>query len=294
MQIGFIGLGMMGKPMALNLRAAGFSLIVHDVVAGRVAELARQGATVALSPSEVAEQSDIVLTALPTVATVEEVYLGPGGLVESAREGQILVDHSTVSPTLSRAIAHAARERGAHFLDAPMSGGPEGARAATLTVMVGGDELAFGRAQPVLRALAKNVYYCGPSGAGTVVKLVNQLLVGAHMAAAAEAVVFGVKAGVDARVLLDVIGTSYGASAMFNRNTRLAIDRKFEPDTSIRLMLKDFDIIRELGAELDVRLSLTSLVEQLLIEARALGLQDNDTSAMVIPLERLAGIEVGP
>jgi 3-hydroxyisobutyrate dehydrogenase-like beta-hydroxyacid dehydrogenase len=182
--------------------------------------------------------------------------------------------------------------KGAGFLDVPVSGGPAGAQAATLTMMAGGDRATFDAAQPVLSALGKNIHYCGPSGSGTIVKLVNQLLVGVHTAAAAEALVFGTKAGADPKVLLDVIGTSFGGSTMLNRNTPLVLQRKFDPATSIRLILKDLGVIRELGGEIDTRLLMTSLAEQLFIEARAQGYQDNDMSAMVLPLEQIAGIEV--
>jgi 3-hydroxyisobutyrate dehydrogenase-like beta-hydroxyacid dehydrogenase len=246
----------------------------------------------ASSAAEVAQKSEVVLTALPTLDTVESVFLGGDGLIDHAHAGQILIDHSTVSPGLSRRIAAAAAEKGAGFLDVPVSGGPAGAQAATLTMMAGGGRATFDAAQPVLSALGKNIHYCGPSGSGTIVKLVNQLLVGVHTAAAAEALVFGTKAGADPKVLLDVIGTSFGGSTMLNRNTPLVLQRKFDPATSIRLILKDLGVIRELGGDIDTRLLMTSLAEQLFIEARAQGYQDNDMSAMVLPLERLAGIEV--
>lgn len=292
MRVGIIGLGKMGRPMALNLLKAGFDVTVHNRSRGVVDELAAQGARPATSPAEVSQAADVVLTVLPTLPTVDSIFLGEDGLVANARAGQILIDNSTVSPDLSRRIAAAATERGAGFLDIPVSGGPSGATAGTLTMMAGGDRATFDAAQPVLAALGKNIHYCGPSGAGTVVKLVNQLLVGVHTAAAAEALVFGAKAGADPQVLLDVIGSSFGGSTMLNRNTPLVIQRKFDPATSIRLILKDLGVIRELGSELDTRLLMTGLAEQLFIEARAQGLQDNDMSAMVIPLEKIAGMEV--
>lgn len=292
MRVGVVGLGKMGRPMAFNLLNAGFELTVHNRSRAVVDELAAAGARPANGPAEVSEHADVILTALPTLEAVEHVYLGPEGLAINARAGQILIDHSTVSPDLSRRTADAAHELGAGFLDAPVSGGPARAEDGTLTIMVGGDDEVFERAQPVLSVLGQNVRHCGPSGAGTVVKLVNQLLVGIHTAAAAEALVFGTKAGADPQVLLDVIGSSFGGSTMLNRNAPLIMARKFEPATSIRLLLKDLGLIHELGGEIDVRLLLSGLAEQIFIEARALGLQDNDMSAIVVPLERIAGIEV--
>jgi 3-hydroxyisobutyrate dehydrogenase-like beta-hydroxyacid dehydrogenase len=290
--VGVIGLGKMGRPMAINLLKAGFQLVVHNRSRAVVEELAQQGATPASSATEVGEKSDVVLTVLPTLDTVETIYLGEEGLISRARSGQILIDHSTVSPSLSRSIAEFAERKGAGFLDIPVSGGPAGAQVGTLTMMAGGKRETFDAAEPVLAALGKNIHYCGPSGSGTIVKLVNQLLVGVHTAAAAEALVFGTKAGADPQVLLDVIGTSFGGSTMLNRNTPLVLQRKFDPATSIRLILKDLGVIRDLGGELDTRLLMTSLAEQLFIEARGLGFQDNDMSAMVLPLEKIAGIEV--
>ncbi|MFN0074092.1 MAG: NAD(P)-dependent oxidoreductase [Chloroflexota bacterium] len=292
MIVGVIGLGKMGRPMAENLLKAGFDVVVHNRSRGVVDELAARGAWPAVSAAEVGQRADVVLTVLPTLDAVQTIFLGEDGLVSQARPGQILIDHSTVSPNLSRQIAEAARAAGAGFLDVPVSGGPAGALSATLTMMAGGDRATFDAAQPVLTALGRNIHYCGPSGSGTVVKLVNQLLVGIHTAAAAEALVFGTKAGADPQVLLDVIGSSFGGSTMLNRNTPLVLQRKFEPATSIRLILKDLGVIRELGGDLDTRLLLTSLAEQLFIEARGLGYQDNDMSAMVLPLERIAGVEV--
>ena len=292
MIVGVIGLGKMGRPMAINLLKAGFQLVVHNRSRAVVDELAQQGATPASSAAEVGEKSDVVLTVLPTLDTVETIYLGEEGLVSRARSGQILIDHSTVSPSSVVTSPSPRSARALGFLDVPVSGGPAGARGGTLTMMAGGKRETFDAAEPILAALGKNIHYCGPSGSGTIVKLVNQLLVGVHTAAAAEALVFGTKAGADPQVLLDVIGSSFGGSTMLNRNTPLVLQRKFDPATSIRLILKDLGVIRDLGGELDTRLLMTSLAEQLFIEARGLGFQDNDMSAMVLPLETIAGIEV--
>jgi 3-hydroxyisobutyrate dehydrogenase-like beta-hydroxyacid dehydrogenase len=173
-----------------------------------------------------------------------------------------------------------------------MSGGPAGATNATLTFMIGGRAEEFQQARPIFEALGKNIHHVGPSGSGTIVKLVNQLLVAIHTSAASEAVAFAVKAGASPQAVLEVIGSSFGASAMLNRNLPLIMQRKFEPATSVNLIFKDLGLIREVGRQLDARLLLTSLSEEIFKEARALGNGDKDMCATVLSLERLMGIEV--
>lgn len=292
MNVGFIGLGNMGFPMALNLLRAGFAVTVHNRSRGAVQRLAAEGAHPADSAVEVAQQSDLVITCLPTVATVDDVYRGAGGLLSAAREGLILVDCSTVAPGLSRELYHAANERGAHFLDAPISGGPTGAQAATLTIMAGGDADIFAQALPVFRAMGTNIHHVGPSGAGSVVKLVNQHLTSVNTAAVAEAMVLGAKAGADPRVLYDVIKTSFGGSTMFNRTLPLLLARSFNEGAPMRTMLKDLDLVTDLGRELNVRLLLAAEAREIYRESVALGFGDEDIVALVKPLERIAGIEV--
>jgi len=292
MRVGFVGIGKMGRPMSLRLLAAGHEVIVHSRSRGPVDALVERGARAAASPAEVAQAAEIVLAALPTVGTVEQVFLGAGGLVESARPGQVLVDHSTVSPDLSRRIAEAARARGAAFLDAPVSGGPGGAEAGTLTVMVGGERAAFDQALPIFQAFGKNIHHVGPSGLGTVVKLVNQLLVGIHTAASAEAAVFGARLGADPQAIVDIIGTSFGGSTMLNRNLPRMMRRDFSPATPGTLILKDLGIITAVAREQNVRLLLGGIAEQVFVEAQGAGLAESDMAALVQPLERLAGVEV--
>jgi 3-hydroxyisobutyrate dehydrogenase-like beta-hydroxyacid dehydrogenase len=291
-RVGFIGLGKMGRPMSINLLRKGFSLTVHNRSRGVVDDLAAMGATPAASPREVAESSEVVLTCLPAPAAVDEVYLGPSGLLAGCRAGQTLVDCSTVRPETSRAIFAAAAERSAHFLDAPISGGVPRAEAATLTMMVGGEADAFHRALPVFEALSSRVVHVGPSGAGSVVKLTNQLLVGIHTAAAAEALVFGVKAGADPRALLEIIGSSFGSSAMFERTVPMVLERKFESATDVRILSKDLQLITRLGKEISTRLLLGAVAEQIYDEAVGLGLGNSDIVSLVQPLERIAGVEV--
>lgn len=293
MKVGFIGLGKMGRPMTINLLKAGFAVAINNRSQGVVQELAAEGAEPAASPRAVAEAADIVLTCLPTTETVEHVYTGADGLLPALRPGQILIDHSTVSPALSRRFAAQAAAAGGGFLDAPVSGGPAGAIAATLTIMVGGDQATFDRALSVLQALGKNIHLIGPSGAGSIIKLTNQLLVAIHTAASVEAAVFAVKAGVDPQMVKDVIGTSFGGSAMLNRNIPLFVDRKFGGGTPTNLILKDLGLIREVVNQLQLRTLMVSQAEQVFAEGRAAGLGDLDMSGLVQALERLSGVEVG-
>ncbi len=291
-KVGFIGLGKMGRPMTQQLLKTGFDVTIHNRSRAVVDELAGEGARPASSPREVAQASDFVLTCLPTPASVEEVYLGPSGIAEGGRAGQVWIDHSTVSPATNARCAEAAAAKGAAFLDAPVSGGPGGAQAGTLTIMVGGDAAAFEKAAAVFQVMGKNIKHCGGQGTGTIVKLVNQLLVGVHTVAAVEGFVMGVKAGADPKVMLDVLGTSFGASAMLNRHVPLILQRKFDPATPVSLILKDLGLIHSFGQELGTRLLLTSTSLELFKEASQLGLGDQDMSAMVQPAERIAGVEV--
>ncbi|MEE9286311.1 MAG: NAD(P)-dependent oxidoreductase [Dehalococcoidia bacterium] len=292
LRVGFIGLGKMGLPMARHLLKAGFPLAVHNRSRANVERLASEGAAATGSPAEVARQSDVVLTCLPDTQAVEEVFLGPGGIMEATREGQVLVDHSTVGPTTSVKLYETAKAHGAGFLDAPVSGGPGGVTSATLTIMVGGDAATFRQALPVFEALGKNIHHVGGPGSGAIIKLANQLLVAIHTVAATEALVLTAKAGADPKTMLEVVGASYGASAMLNRHGPLILERRFEPGTPVDLILKDLRLIGELADASGVRSLMGSLAKQVFAEASALGLGAADMAAVVQPLERLAKAEV--
>jgi 3-hydroxyisobutyrate dehydrogenase/2-hydroxy-3-oxopropionate reductase len=292
MKVGFVGLGRMGRPMVENLLKQGFEVTVHNRSRGVVDELAKQGAKPADSAREVAAASDVVMTALPTPDTIEEVYFGTDGLIPNARSGQIFIDNSTVGPELTRRCYEEAKAKGVGFLDGPMSGGPGGAMGGTLTYMIGGDAEVFERARPVFEATGKNIHHVGQSGAGTVVKLVNQLLVAIHTSAASEALAFAVKAGASPVAVQEVIGSSFGGSMMLNRNTPLIVKRDFEGKTSVNLILKDLGLIGQVGRDLGARMLMTSLAQEIFKEARALGNGDNDMCATVLTLEQIMGIEV--
>jgi 3-hydroxyisobutyrate dehydrogenase-like beta-hydroxyacid dehydrogenase len=289
MDVGFIGLGKMGRPMTQRLLAAGYTVHVFNRSRGAVDALVAVGATAADSAAQVAQQADVVMTALPTPDSVQSVF---AEMAAVARSGQIYIDHSTVSPGLNRWCAEQLQSRGADFLDAPVSGGPAGAQAGTLTVMVGGEQAVFDRALPVLQAFGKNIRLCGPVGAGQVVKLINQLLVGVHTSAIAEAAVFGAAFGADPQVVLDLIGTSFGGSFMMTRNMPRFMSRDFSGATPVNLILKDLGLIHDEAKAAGVPLLLGALAEQRFSEARARGMGDEDMAALVKLWEEPAGVNV--
>jgi len=292
MEIGFVGLGKMGRPMTEHLLRAGHRVHVHNRSRAVVDELAAQGAVAATSPREVAERAEMVMTCLTNTPAVEEVYFGPSGLFSAARAGQLFVDHSTVGLDTSRQCAERARAEGADFLDAPVSGGPAGAQGGTLTIMVGGEAATFERARPVFEAYGKNIRLCGPTAAGSAIKLVNQLLVAINTAGLAEALVFGMKAGADPQMILEVVGTGFGGSRMLERNVPLVLDRNFKAGTAVSLILKDLSLINDLAATLGTPLEMGARAQEVFDRAGAAGLGDDDMAGLVRPYERQAGVEV--
>jgi 3-hydroxyisobutyrate dehydrogenase-like beta-hydroxyacid dehydrogenase len=288
-QVAFVGLGKMGRPMAARVQKAGHQVHAFNRSRGPVDELSGMGATPARSAAEAAERAEVILTALPTPDSVASVY---EEMAAAARAGQVYVDCSTVSLDLNRRCAAWLAKRGAQFLDAPVSGGPAGAQAGTLTVMAGGDQAAFDLALPVFRAFGKNIRLCGGVGAGQAVKLVNQLLVGVHTAAIAEAAVLGASLGADPKIVLEVIGTSFGGSTMMTRNLPRFISRDFSAATSVRLLLKDLGIIHAEAKRAQVPLLLGALAEQRFVEACGRGLAEEDMAALVKLWEEPAGVTV--
>ena len=287
MKVGVVGIGKMGRPIAERLIAAGHQVAIcnRSDNAG-VRALRERGATVLATPAELAAKSDVVLTALPTEETVRQVYDDMSAVASS---GQLYADHSTVSPGLNRHCAEILAEHGAQFLDAPVSGGPAGAEAGSLTVMVGGDEATFNRAVPVFEAFGGKIRLCGGVGAGQVIKLVNQYLVAVHPLAASEAAALAVRLGADLGTVQDVIGTSFGSSAMLLRDLPRFIARDFSPATPVGLIAKDLSIIHSEAKEAGVPLLLGGLVEQFYLEAKARGWTGEDMAALVKLWDRQAG-----
>lgn len=297
MQLGFIGIGVMGRPMTLNLLKAG-----HDVTIfarhpekPEVKEVVQAGAKLAPSSRAVAMASEMVITMVPNSQQVEEVVSGPQGILEGARKGLTIIDMSTIAPATSRKLAETAKEKGVHFLDAPVSGGSVGAVNGTLTIMVGGDKEVFEQARPVLEGMGKkeNIFHVGPTGAGEGVKIVNNILVGAIAASTAEALVLGVKAGADVETMAKVIGVSSGASwQLTNQFPTRAFNGSFKPGFMTDLLHKDLGLALDLAAENSTVLAMTAVARQMYEMTRASGYGQDDYTALLKVLEQMAGVEV--
>jgi len=290
--VGFIGLGVMGSRMAATLARGGYGLDVFDLDPAKTRAVAEAGAAAAASARAVAERSDVVFTSLPWPATVREVYLGADGVVEAARPGTVLVDMSTVDPETTRAVHAAAAARGVHHLDAPVSGGYREAENGTLVIMVGGERDAFDRAKPVLEVLGASVHHAGPSGAGNIVKLVNNVMSMGNMLVAAEVFVLGVKAGMDPTTLFEILRTSAGRSYHFERRLPNILARNFAPGFTVDLARKDLGLAVDMARSHDVPVPATSLLHQLYNASSALGDGPNDFAAIVKLFESWARTEV--
>ncbi len=286
-RIGFIGLGIMGRPMAENLLKAGFSLTVHNRTRSKERPLADAGATVAASAAEVAARSDVVITMVPDTPDVEAALLGPNGIHEAARPGLLVVDMSTISPDREREMATIFREKGCELLDAPVTGGDVGAQQGTLMIMVGGEKAAFEKVLPVLRAMGKGVHHVGPSGAGQSLKLCNQVLSAVNMMALSEALLLAGKAGIDLELFLQVLGGGAGGSWQLTNLGPKIVRRELGPAFMIGLMQKDLSLAQELGRRLNVPLFSTALAQQLYRGLEASGDGALGTQAMILALERL-------
>ncbi|MEJ7820056.1 MAG: 2-hydroxy-3-oxopropionate reductase [Rubrobacteraceae bacterium] len=292
-KVGFIGLGIMGKPMAKNLLEAGHELVVYNRTAEKAEELAGDGATVAGSPKEVAEQSDVIITMLPDSPQVEEVLAGEGGVLEGIREGSLIVDMSTISPVVTRDLAAKAGEHGASMLDAPVSGGDVGAIDGTLSIMVGGSEADFERAGPLFEAMGKTITHVGEVGAGQVVKAANQIVVALTIEAVSEALVLGSKAGVDPAKILDVLGGGLAGNKVMEVKREKMLGHSFDPGFKIELHHKDLGIALATGREYGVSLPVTAVVDQMLEALKAKGRGDRDHSAILTLIEEQAQHEIG-
>lgn len=293
MNVGFIGLGVMGKPMAVNLIKAGHSLTVYDIMHDAVEELARAGAKAASSPKELAGGVDAVITMLPNAAIVEATLTGESGLLAAARPGLVIVDMSSVAPHTSVRMAQLASAKSVGYVDAPVSGGAAGAAAGTLTIMAGGSPADVERIMPLLQAMGKNVRHMGETGSGDAVKMVNNLLLGANMAALAEALVLGVKSGLPAHTMYEVISNSSGASyALAAKMPNFIMKGHFAPGFAIDLQYKDLELAVESAKAMALPLPMTNAAQQVFELARASGLGREDISAVVKVWEKLAGVTV--
>lgn len=293
-KVGFIGLGIMGRPMAKNLMKAGYSLVVYNRSSEPVKELAQMGAEGAGSPKEVAARVKTVITMLPDSPDVEQVVLGENGILDGATPGSIIVDMSSIAPLVTKRIAEKAAAKGVQMIDAPVSGGEAGAIAGTLSIMVGGDEKDFEECREMFMAMGKSVVRVGDIGSGNVVKLANQIIVALNIAAVSEAFVLATKAGVSPELVYQAIRGGLAGSNVLDAKAPSIMARKFDPGFKTRLHLKDLGNALDTARSLEVPLPLSSLVMQILQALKVDGKGENDHSAIVTFYERLANVEVKP
>ena len=291
MTIGFIGLGIMGRPMAKNLIKAGNKLIVYDKIAN-LDEFKPLGAEIAKSNKEVASKSDIIITMLPNSPHVKEAVLGEGGVIEGVKKGAIVVDMSSIAPSASQEIAKALKEKDVEMLDAPVSGGEPKAIDGSLAIMVGGDKAAFEKVKDILAKMGSSVTHVGAIGSGNVVKLANQIIVALNIAAVSEAFVLATKAGVNPQAVFDAIKGGLAGSTVMNAKVPMILDGNFKPGFRIELHIKDLQNALDTAHELNVPIQLTASVMEVLQALKVDGFAANDHSAIVRYYEKLAKKEV--
>lgn len=293
-RVGFVGLGAMGGPMATNLLKAGFPVKVYDLVPERIQALVGRGASAAASAADAAAGADVTITMVPASADSEAAILGPKGVAEGARRGSIVIDMSTIAPSVSRRIAARLAERGLRMLDAPVARQVAAAVAGTLAIFVGGDRATLDEAADVLAAMGTDIYHCGPHGAGAVVKVINNMLAAMNVAALCEAMVLGVKAGVRPEVLVEAVGGGSGGSfALQNHVRKFILAGKFEEGVfPVDYIMKDLGLALEVAHELAVPLPHTALAMQQYEACRAAGYARRYYPVLVTLFERLAGVEV--
>ncbi len=288
-KIGFIGLGIMGKPMSKNLLKAGYDLIVFDKVDAAVEEVVDAGAKKGLSAKDVAAKSDILITMLPNSPHVKEVILGENGVLEGMKQGMILIDMSSIAPLASKEICEAIEAKGGEMIDAPVSGGEPMAISGKLSIMVGGKKEVFESVKEILLSMGANAVHCGAIGAGNTTKLANQIIVAANIAALGEALVFGKKAGVEPEAIFQAIRGGLAGSTVMNAKAPMMIEGNFKPGFRVGLHIKDLNNVLETGNFVGASLPFTSKAMEIFQWLKANDMQDCDHSAMVQYFELLAG-----
>ena len=292
MKIGFIGLGIMGKPMAKNLIKAGYSLVVHNRSRVKVDELVKSGATAATSPKEVASATDVIITMLPNSPDVELVALGPNGIKKGARNGQLFIDMSTINPLISQKIAQELSSVSVAMIDAPVSGGEKGAIDATLSIMAGGESPDFERALPIFNALGKTITHMGALGSGGFTKLANQIIVAINLTAIGEALVFGSKAGVDPQKMIRALSGGLAGSKCLDQKSEKILNGDFTPGFKIDLHAKDLNLIADAARSIGAPIPTAAFVEQLFAALRVRGRGGMDHSGVITLFEDLAAVQV--
>jgi 2-hydroxy-3-oxopropionate reductase len=292
MEVGFIGLGIMGKPMTRNLIKAGHQVAVFDIVPGLIAEMAASGAVPGESAKDVAARSQVTITMLPDGPEVEAAVLGPGGALEGAKAGSIIVDMSSISPIVAQKVGAACTAKGVEFLDAPVSGGEPKAIDGTLAIMVGGKQEVFDTVMPLFQAMGSSATLTGPIGAGNVTKLANQMMVAVNIAAMGEALVLATKAGLDPEIVFNAVKGGLAGSAVLNAKAPMVIARNFKPGFRIRLHQKDLRNALAAAESMKVSLPFTSMAQQVLLALMNSGRGDLDHSAIATFIEDMAKTEV--
>lgn len=292
MKIGFIGLGIMGKPMSKNLVKAGYSLVVRDNNTENEAELAKLGATVAKTPKEVAEQCDVVITMVPNSPQVIDVCLGKNGIIEGAKPGLVVIDMSSIAPLASREVHDALAEKQIKMLDAPVSGGEPKAIEGTLSVMVGGDKAVFDSCYDIMKSMAGSIVHTGDIGAGNVTKLANQVIVALNIAAMSEALSLATKAGVNPDLVYQAIRGGLAGSTVLDAKAPMVMDRNFKPGFRIDLHIKDLANALDTSHSIGAHLPLTAAVMEMMQALRNDGQGNADHSALACYYEKLAKVEI--
>lgn len=290
--VGFIGLGIMGQPMSLNLIKAGFPLVVYNRTRSKAEALAKEGAQIAVSPREVAQQASTVIVMVSDSPDVEQVVLGKDGVMEGVQSGSVVIDMSTISPTVTRRVGARLAEVDAQMLDAPVSGSSWAAADGTLSIMVGGDTEVFQRSLPILEAMGKRIIHIGPGGMGQVAKLVNQVIVAGTLAAVCEGLLLGAKAGVDLdKVFQAVTGGAANSWQLENLGSRI-LKRDFDPGFAVKLMLKDQRLINEASQEMELPMPVSAVARQFFYLLGQRGLGEEGTQSYIKGLEEMAGVVV--
>lgn len=293
MKLGFIGLGIMGKPMAKNLLKAGHEVVVYDVVKENVENVVEAGAKSAASSKAVSEECDIIITMLPNSPHVKEVICGKNGVLEGAKEGTIIIDMSSIAPLASQEIAKVCAEKGVKMIDAPVSGGEPKAIDGSLSIMVGGDKAVFDKVYDILMVMGASAVHCGDIGAGNTTKLANQVIVALNIAAVSEAFMLATKAGVDPALVFDAIKGGLAGSTVMNAKVPMILDRNFNPGFKIDLHIKDLNNALDTGHGVGSPLPLTAAVMEMMQTLHADGCGQNDHSGIAKYYEKVSGTEIG-
>ncbi|MBA7509661.1 2-hydroxy-3-oxopropionate reductase [subsurface metagenome] len=291
-EIGFIGLGIMGKPMVKNLLKAGYSLTVYDIVPKAIQDVVKEGAEAGLSPKDIAQKGDVIITMLPNSPDVEEVLLSKDGVLEGIKQGSVFIDMSSIDPLVSKRLSEAVVKKGAVMLDAPVSGGEPKAIDATLSIMVGGPREAFDKVEHILKVMGSSAVLVGDIGSGNVAKLANQIIVALNIAAMSEAMVLATKAGVDLEKVYNAIRGGLAGSTVLDSKVPMVLKRNFNPGFRIELHIKDLANALNAAHEIGVPLPLTSLVFEIMQALKVDGKEKKDHSSIIQFYEKIANVEV--